>query len=240
MKASLRRLARLSMVVVMLGCTQSLFANSVYNVVTGFPSASNPNGVWTYQYNGTGYTDSQGFSNIGGIGVPGWWTGEAIPNSLYIGQNVSGSTVSHLTIRDPTNTLWLDPESGNVSVTFTAPSAGTYHIGGAFLGIDTGENSHPVEIMDNGAVIWKGTISSFGGNDSFNLSENLSAGGTITFYVGTGSSGCSYCNLSTGLNGTITEGSNTTVPEPGTVLLLGSGLLGLVLPMLRGKRFARS
>jgi hypothetical protein len=79
----------------------------------------------------------------------------------------------------------MDPESGNVSVVFTASSAGTYTITGNFLGSGTGENSHPVEILDDGTVIWKGTISSFGGKDSFNLSETLNTGGTLTFYVGT-------------------------------------------------------
>ncbi len=231
-KTSRRCVGSLSLVLLALGCVQSLYANSVYNVVTGFSGASNPNGVWTYNYNGIAFTDSQSVSNFVGAGVSGWWTREAIPNSLIIIQNVSGSTVSYLTIRDPTSTLWLDPESGNVSVMFAAPSAGTYHISGAFLGIDTGENAHPVEIMDNGVVIWTGTISSFGGKDSFNLSESLAAGGTLSFYVGTGSSGCYYCNLSTGLTGTITEGSTTTVPEPGTLNLLGSGLIVLVL-MLR-------
>jgi hypothetical protein len=121
---------------------------------------------------------------------------------------------------------------------FTAPSAGTYTITGAFLGIDTFQNSHPVEIMDDGTVIWSETISSFGERDSFSLSEPLRAGGTIAFFVGTGSIGCSFCDLGTGLTGTITEGSASTVPEPGTLLLLGSGVLGLV-PMLRRKVFAR-
>jgi hypothetical protein len=75
---------------------------------------------------------------------------------------------------------------------FTAPSAGTYTITGAFLGIDTFQNSHPVEIMDDGTVIWSETISSFGERDSFSLSEPLRAGGIIAFFVGTGSIGCSF------------------------------------------------
>ncbi len=233
MKASLGCIARLSTVLVLVACGQNLYADSIYNIVTGFSNATNPNGVWTYDYNGTAFAESQAVSNLAGTGLSGWWTGQPIPNSLIILQNVTGSTVSYLTIQDPTNTLWLDPEAGSVSVVFTAPSAGTYTITGNFLGIDTGENSHPVEILDNGSILWKGTISSFGGKDSFNLSTTLGAGGTITFFVGTGSSGCFYCNLSTGLNGTITEKSGMTTPEPGTVILLGSGLLGLVPTLLR-------
>ncbi len=237
MKASLAGLARLSLVLVLWGCAPSLYANS-YNVVTEFSNASNPNGVWTYNYNGTAYIGSQAVNNFVGTGLAGWWTRQPIPNSLIILQNVTGSTVDYLTIQDPTNTLWMDPEGGNVSVVFTAPSAGTYTITGSFLGIDTFENSHPVEILDNGAIIWKGTISSFGAKDSFNLAETLNAGGTITFLVGTGSTGCSYCDLSTGLSATVTSGTITTTPEPGTLVLFGSGLLGLI-PMLRGKRFVR-
>jgi hypothetical protein len=239
MKASLGRFARLSMVLVLLTCAQSLYANTVYNFVTGFSGASNPNGVWTYEYNGTAYTASQGVTNFLGTGLPAWTTGEAIPNRIYVAQNVTGSTVSYSSAQVPTNTLWLDPESGNVSVGFTAPSKGTYTITGSFLGIDLNQTSHPVEILDNGVVVWKGTISSFGAKDPFNFAETLKAGGTLTFYVGTGSTGCSYCSLSTGLTGTITERSTSTVPEPDTLISLGSGLLALV-PLLRRKRFARS
>ncbi|MFZ0295998.1 MAG: PEP-CTERM sorting domain-containing protein [Candidatus Sulfotelmatobacter sp.] len=238
MKASLGCLARLFVVLIALGCVQSLYATS-YNVVTGFSSATNPNGVWTYDYNGAAYSNSQGYSSLSSIGLPGWWSGEPVPNSLVILQNVTGSTVSYLTVRDPTNTLWMDPESGSVSVVLTAPSTGTYKISGAFLGIDIDENSHPVEILDNGSIVWSGTISSFSQHDSFSFLETFNAGSTITFYVGTGSSGCSYCFLSTGLQGTITAGGTATTPEPGTLILLGSGLFGLVF-MFRARHFVRS
>jgi hypothetical protein len=239
MKASVSGLVRLFVVFVLLGSAQSLYAGPIYNIVTGF-APTNPNGVWTYNANGAPFPNSEGGSNPIGLGLPGFWTGNPIPNSLVLVQNVSGSTVISSTVQSPTGSLWMDPESGNLSVLFTAPSAGTYTITGNFLGIDTGENSHPVEILDNGTVVFSGTISSFGQDDPFSLSETLNAGGTISFFVGTGSldSSCYYCNLSTGLNGTITS-NVTTTPEPGTLILFGSSLLGLV-PVLRRKWPAQS
>jgi hypothetical protein len=234
MKALLGCLVRLSVVLVLLGCAQSLYAD---DVVTGFSSTTNPNGVWTYEYDGTAFSSGQAVTNFVGSGLSGWYDGEAEPNAIYILQNVTGSNASAETIVDPTGTLWMDPEGGNVSVMFTAPAAGTYTITGDFLGIDTGENSHPVDILDNGTGVLSGTISSYGQDDPFSFPETLSAGDTITFYVGTGSTGCAYCNLSTGLDGTITESSVT--PEPSSLTLFGSGLLALAY-LLRRKRRAQS
>src|SRR5712692_2496056 len=182
MKAALSCIFRVTTVLVLLGCSQSLSADTVSNVVTDFSAASNPNGVWSYDYNGVAYTSSQGFPNLL-PGVPAWWTGLSVPNSLIIGQNVTGSPVTTSTVTIPNNTLWMDPESGNVSVVFTALSAGTYTILGDFRGIDTTGNSHPVNIFVNGISVWSGVISSFGAVDSFSFSESLSAGDTISFSV---------------------------------------------------------
>jgi hypothetical protein len=211
-------------------------ADTTYNLVTDFSHISNPNGVWTYEYNGTAFTDAQGFSSVG-PGLPGWYNGGTQPNSLVILQNVTGSAVVNSTVTDPNNTLYLDPESGSVSVLFTAPSAGTYTIAGNFLGIDTVGNSHPVSILDDGTVVFTGNIPIFGADDSFNFSETLKAGDTISFDVGTGSGGsCSYCFLGTGLNGTVTETSTTATPEPGTV---GLTIVGMGFLLVTRKRFAR-
>jgi hypothetical protein len=232
MKTSVGYLIRFSAILALLVCAQSLHAQT-YNAVTGFSPTSNPNGVWTYDYNGGAYSGSQTVSNFLGTGLSGWWTGESVPNSLIILQNNTGSTVNYSTVYDPTNTLWMDPETGNVAVVFTAPAAGTYSITGNFLGIDVDENSPLVEVLDNGTVVWSGTLSSYNQNDLFNLSETLAAGGTITFEVETGTSGsCTYCFLGTALDATISD-----TPEPSTFILFGSGLLGLI-PLLRRKRFS--
>ena len=214
----------------------NLNADTTYNMVTGFSHTSNPNGVWTYEYDGTPFTGAQGFSNVV-AGLPGWWNGGTQPDSRAILQNVTGGAVVYSTVTDPNNTLYLDPQGGTVAVLFTAPSAGAYTIAGNFVGIDMVGNSHPVSILDDGTVVFSGTIATYGATDSFNLSETLKAGDTISFDVGTGSGGsCSYCFLGTGLDGTVTEASTTAAPEPGTV---GLTLLGLGLVLIMRKRFAQ-
>ena len=209
------------------------------DVVLGFSASTNPNGVWNYYYTPSGGSPTLFTQNSNPVYynnntppldllLPGWSTNSAVPGFQYIVQNTTGSTVYPYqpgypaTVTIPNNTLWMDPENGTVSVVFTAPVAGTYAINGDFLGIDSGENSHPVQILDDGTVIWNGTISSFGQDDPFGLLQSLNTGDTIAFDVLTGSAGCTYCNLSTGLDGTI-----TLTPEPASVLLFGTGLLGI-------------
>jgi hypothetical protein len=207
---------------------------SAANIVSDFSGTVNPNGVWTYLYNGSAYTSSQGSAAQLGTPLPGWYSGQGIPNSLYILQNTTGSNYSTGTIVDPTGTLWLDPESGNVAVRFTASAAGTYTIAGSFIGIDVSENSHPVQIFDGSTSIFNSTISTYGQNVAFNLSETLAAGQTITFEVETGSAGCSYCYLSTGLDGTITlSGSSAPEPAPWGLAMAGLVLVGAKYYKLR-------
>ncbi|HXZ11868.1 MAG TPA: PEP-CTERM sorting domain-containing protein [Candidatus Sulfotelmatobacter sp.] len=241
MKISIAWLARLSGIIMLLALAPGLRADGAYNVVTDFSNTSNPNGVWSYYYTdaATGstqtlYTTAQaGGGGTTGI-LPYWATSLAQPDNVFIVQNTSGSAVTSSTVIQPNDTLRLDPQGYSVAVVFTAPSAGTYTITGNFLGIDIAEGTHPVEILDDGTVIWSGTISTYGQDDPFDLSESLSAGDVITFYVGTGtvpnsipacnvpSTGLNYCNLGTGLDGTV------ALPEPSTLPLLAAGLLGLV------------
>jgi len=209
---------------------------TVYDVVSGFSSASNPDGVWSYSYAGALFTDNTPFN----ASFPEiWWTGQGIPLSAYVTQNVSGSTITTGTITVPNNTLWLDPESwSNVAVTFTAPTAGTYNIAGDFLGIDTTGNLHGVEILSNSSVVFADTIVA-GETDSFSLSASLAQGGTISFIVESpGSFGCSYCYLSTGLQAQVSSG----VPEPATWAMMLLGFCGLGLAGFRAslKNVARA
>lgn len=196
------------------------------NVVTDFSYTNNPAGPWSYYYGTSAttqtlYTSSQGYASCPSVGLPCWVTSNPQPDFLQIVQNTSGSAVSQWgSVILPNNMIRLDPEQYTVSIVYTAASSGVYNVAGNFLGIDVNQNAHPVQILYDGTVVYSNTISSYGQDDPFNFSQHLNAGDTLSFTVETGSTGCSYCNLSTGLDGTVTMAS---APEPApAALLLGS------------------
>ena len=139
------------------------------------------------------------------------------------------------TLSVPTGYVFMDPESESATIRFTAPLAGNYAINGNFLGADTNQNSHPVEILENGSPVFESTISTFGVSTAFSLLEFLSPGDTIAFEVLTGSTGCTYCDLTTGLQATITSTSENPVPEPSSLFPFAAAATILLL-RARSKR----
>ena len=217
----------------------SASANTVYDAVSGFSGTNNPNAPWSYLVAGAALSTQQSGTCTGG-GISGWWNGVGQPNDATILKNVAAGTVTcSNTVVIPTDHLNLDPESlANVDVRFTAPSSGLYSIAGNFLGDDTNELSHPVQILLNGTQIFSGTIAVFQQTDAFNLSETLNAGDTVDLISSTGSS---WTNLGTGLEATLTTGS--TVPEPATLPIVSLGfsaLLGLACRRRAGAKLRSS
>jgi hypothetical protein len=200
---------------------------ATYSAVDDFSVASNPNGVWSYLDATPAPTTLSLSSTACGItGAACWWDGQGVPTSVLIAKNTTAGNLSYADVVQSPGVLAIDPESDTAILQFTAPTAGTYTIEGDFTGIATDENSHPVAILDNGVSIYSGTIASYTQDDAFSLSETLAVGGTIDFEVLTGSAGCAYCSLTTGLDATLTVNS---APEPASLFLIGSGLFGLGL-----------
>jgi hypothetical protein len=178
---------------------------TAYNAFLQFSSTNNPNGPWSYIYSNTNLLTRHNphWPNY----ISGWWDGQNVPDSANVYRNntrapIWSSGTNGVLIS--TTELDLDPESLSVEVQFTAPSSSYYRITGHFRGVDNGNGgpvpSHPVEILDNGAVIYSSTVSAFFQIASFDLTESLAAGDKITFWVGAGTGGgCSFCYLTTGL-----------------------------------------
>ena len=197
-------------------------ATVVYNANDDFSLTNgNPNGVWTYGqtdfakvYPGTpGYvmttpwnwesrTDGNGPVNIDAWGM----AGGADPQVTH---NGSGAPISDFGCTWGANDIVLDCYGGAAIVQWKAPVAGTAVANVTFgaLSVTTyeGFNGVVVKTADgSGGVTWSDTFT-------------VNAGDCIAFATG-GSS-------LTVFHETITV---TSIPEPSTVVLLGSGLFGLL------------
>ncbi len=116
----------------------------------------------------------------------------------------------------PPNLLGMDAETNKSDITrWTAPSAGTWSISGLFQGIDTLQNSHNVEILENSSIqiLAPTAINTYGQQVNFDATITLAKGDTIDFVI---LGQPSFHNLSTGLSATI---QLSTVPEPSSLVL---------------------
>lgn len=166
-----------------------------WDFVSNFSAATNPNGVWSYKGNGDLLTQ-HGSAAVGGS--PNWWNGLSQPNSVFIGATTAFTIA-------PSNYYTIDPQSNTASVAFTAPESGNYLVSGSFIGAYATVNPHPVTITVNGSAIWSSTVSTPLGVSPFSTPLSLRSGDVVSFNVLTGSTGCTYCYLGTGLSASISK-----------------------------------
>ena len=213
-------------------------AGSVYDAVADFSLSSNPNGTWSYLSGAPGSAPSLMTQTIVTTSQNDWWNGQQLPDAAYVAKNPTGSIVFLGTRIQPPWLLNMDPQSNTDITRWTAPSAGVWSFAALFGGIDVNEQSHPVEILENGSTVLLSptTISSYGQVVTFSDTLTLAQGDTLDFIVNTGPS--TFAFLGTGFDVTIQEGSVippfpppppplSGVPEPSSLLLSVLSSLGL-------------
>jgi hypothetical protein len=95
---------------------------------------------------------------------------------------------------------------------------------GIFDGIDPHPTTTDLHVLLNNVSLFNAAISSFGVPVSFSLAGALAAGDRLDFVVGFGTD-MDFGFDSTGLKANISFAPSAAVPEPGSLLLVGSGFL---------------
>ncbi|MGD0972350.1 MAG: PEP-CTERM sorting domain-containing protein [Desulfobaccales bacterium] len=204
---------------------------TTWNAAAGFSTSINPNGVWTY-----------GSSNSPGVGIIDYesyfiltptvlefWNNVAteVDYDPSVFKNPAVTPTSFSTLTLPAGALAFHPGQSIATglysnIMWTAPAAGNYVINATFTGYDTKGTQTYVYVLVNGITEYSSEVNGYLASVSYSPTVfSLASGGTVDFAVGATDRG--FNNDTTGIAATI-----SSVPVPPTVLLLGSGLLGLV------------
>ena len=108
----------------------------------------------------------------------------------------------------------------------TVPTAGAATLSVTFSGIDAVGTSTDVHVLLNGSSLFSALVNGLGATQAYSTTMTFAAGDVVDFLVGVGSNG-NYVDDSTGFYATLTSATETSVPEPGALALLLSGVVAL-------------
>ena len=208
--------------VISFGLATSTNATTIYDLADDWSTITNNPAPWSYgKY--TGVLDQTTFGPLTDYrllfgSLSEWWMGTAADPNII--KNITASDVfdAPTSISFHADAVTFGPFLGPAVARWTAPSAGTFQVDAVFATVQE-VNTAPYAYVYDGTMNNLGLVPVFGIDTvEYHQTLTVAAGQMIDFAVWGGDSH----NKTTEVSATITP-----VPEPATMLLLGTGLLGL-------------
>lgn len=211
--------------VVVLGFAAIAQADVVYDPATDWSiSNGNPNGVWSYLTGSGDLYTRPGTDASGDSAGLQWWkkaSGDD-PNLTY--NPTAGELVAY-TIHWAPHEIGLGPsgDPNGTTLRWTAPTAGDWAVDALFTTTQEGNTGGTIYVTKDGTDVFSHGVGNYGDSSSYSDTLTFAVGEALDFRV----NGDKFVRP---------EITITSIPEPSTVLLTATGLIGLLAYAWRKRR----